>query len=287
MDEDDYNSEEEKRSKTKKKMRYSTKYSAAFENDPLFKGWIKGSTKGDSYAFCNPCGSHLKLTAGKTDLKRHAGNKIHIDNAKAVQGQKPLSNIRNENKLKDSVNAGELRLSTFIGEHDLPMTVADHLPQLLQAVCPDSKIAQNITCARTKVTALINNVTGQEQKEQLIQHLKKNKFSLIVDESTDKGCVKHLCMVVRVMIENSVKDCFLGLVPVKDATPVSLYNHVVGFFTEHDISYKENMIGFAADGANSMLGAHHSLCVSYACLKLSRSLEDLARDIYSYFQCSP
>ena len=30
-----------------------------------------------------------------------------------------------------------------------------------------------------------------------------------------------------------------------------------------------------------------ALCASYACLKLSRSIEDLARDVYSYFQCSP
>ena len=70
------------------------------------------------------------------------------------------------------------------------------------------------------------------------------------------------------------------------------------------------MIGFAADGANTMLAAHNSLssllkkdipplliikcichsfalCASYACLKLPRSIEDLARDIYSYFHCSP
>lgn len=70
------------------------------------------------------------------------------------------------------------------------------------------------------------------------------------------------------------------------------------------------MIGFAADGANAMLGAHNSLsarlkndvdglfimkcichtfalCASHACLKLPRSIEDLAHDVFSYIQCSP
>ena len=70
------------------------------------------------------------------------------------------------------------------------------------------------------------------------------------------------------------------------------------------------MLGFAADGANTMLGTHNSLssmlrndvkglfiqkcichsfalCASYACLKLPRAIEDLARDVYNYFNSSP
>ncbi len=144
-------------------------------------------------------------------------------------------------------------------EHDLPMTVADHLPKLIETMWPDSKIAKEIKCARTKVTALINHVIGEESKEKSIDQLKTSKFSIIADESTDKCCVKHLCMVVRVIIENEVKDCFLSLIPLKDVTADYLYNQVVEFFRKHNIPYKENLIGFAADGANAMLGAHHSL----------------------------
>ncbi|CAN7975462.1 unnamed protein product, partial [Ixodes persulcatus] len=66
------------------------------------------------------------------------------------------------------------------------------------------------------------------------------------------------------------------------------------------------MIGFAADGANVMMGAHYSvasllqadipgifimkcvchsfhLCALYACKTLARGVEDLARDVYNYF----
>ncbi|XP_023221188.1 uncharacterized protein LOC111622947, partial [Centruroides sculpturatus] len=71
-----------------------------------------------------------------------------------------------------------------------------------------------------------------------------------------------------------------------------------------------NLIGFASDGANVMMGSHHSLmtllkndipnlyiikcichsfhlCASYACHKLPRYVEDLCRDIYNYFNSSP
>ena len=63
-----YNSQDEKRIGTKKR-RYSQKYNKEFESDPLLKGWIKQSSKGDGYAYCSACAVHLKLTAGRTDLK--------------------------------------------------------------------------------------------------------------------------------------------------------------------------------------------------------------------------
>lgn len=69
-------------------------------------------------------------------------------------------------------------------------------------------------------------------------------------------------------------------------------------------------MGFASDGANVMVGKFNSvvsrlkvdipniyvfkcichsfhLCASYACMKLPRGIEDLARDIYTYFSNSP
>ena len=64
-----YNSQDEKRTGSSKKRRYSQKYSKDFESDPLLKGWIKQSSKREEYAYCSACDVHLKLTEGKTDLK--------------------------------------------------------------------------------------------------------------------------------------------------------------------------------------------------------------------------
>ncbi|KAL3182839.1 hypothetical protein MRX96_034476 [Rhipicephalus microplus] len=135
----------------------------------------------------------------------------------------------------------------------------------------------------------------------------RQKFSLLVDESTDKGTVKHLSLVARVMNANGdVVDAFLDLVPVSDGTAQSLFSSLKAVFTSTEIPYERNLIGFAADGANVMMGAHHSvasmlqaqipgifilkcichsfhLCASYACKTLPRGVEDLARDVYNYF----
>lgn len=295
-----------------KRKRYSQKYKSSWEELPSFKGWLKRSTKGSSFAYCSACDVHLSLTAGKRDIQAHAKGKKHAKNCSAVKQPSVLHmpSVSGRKKLDDAVKESELRLATFICEHDLPLRTVDHLPQLIQSMCPDSEIAKNMKCHRTKLTAMIKNVTGKYSSSHLIDHLKCSKFSLIVDESTDKGCTKHLCMVARTLIDDKIQDCFLGLIPVTDASAHSLYNSVINFFIEHRIPYKENMVGFGSDGANVMLGAHNSLasrlkndvsglfvmkcichsfalCASQACLKLPRFVEDLARDVYSYFSCSP
>ena len=84
-------------------------------------------------------------------------------------------------KTDNDVKEGELKLAGFIVQHDLPMSIADHLSKLMKIEC--------------KVTGMLTNVTGKESREQLLRLLRKHKFSLIVDESTDKDCVKHLCIV--------------------------------------------------------------------------------------------
>ena len=91
-------------------------------------------------------------------------------------------------------------------------------------------------------------------------------------------------------------------------TAVGLYNAIKSSFEEKNIPIK-NIIGFSLDTTNVMFGEHQSvvsllkkgasyvlavkcscrmihLCASYACLKMSTTLEDLCRNIYSYFSRS-
>ncbi|EFA07105.1 hypothetical protein TcasGA2_TC010095 [Tribolium castaneum] len=112
------------------------------------------------------------------------------------------------------------------------------------------------------------------------------------------------------MWNDNVSDDFFGLVQLAEANATALYNHVVSLFDQNKIPYKQNLIGFASDGANVMMGEHHSLMTllkndvpslfvmkyichsfhlgaSYTCDKLPRYVEDLTRDIYNYFASSP
>ncbi|CAG9763422.1 unnamed protein product [Ceutorhynchus assimilis] len=179
-----------------------------------------------------------------------------------------------------------------------------------EKVKEDSEIAKKIKAGRTKVTRVVKKVTGASQKAYLIELMKNNKFSVIADESTDTSCIKHLCLVVRMCIENKIEDNFLDLIPVVETTGAALFEIIINFFTKHNIPYKTNFIGFASDGASNMVGMRNSLvsrlqesipgiftvkcichsfhlCACYACQKLPEEVEQLTREVYNYFSNSP
>lgn len=129
----------------------------------------------------------------------------------------------------------------------------------------------------------------------------KSQFSLVIDESIDLSCTKHLCLVVRTLLGDKVADCFLGLIALQDATASALYD-VINFLADNHILYKEYMIGFGTNGAKSMLGAHNfaerhialfvmecicqsfTLCDSYACATLPNDVKNLALDVFLILQ---
>ncbi|XP_008189191.1 uncharacterized protein LOC103311373 [Acyrthosiphon pisum] len=112
-----------------------------------------------------------------------------------------------------------------------------------------------------------------------------------------------------------LKECF-SLVEVfknsesanEGATAQKLYTEVIKSFKDEKVCLK-NVIGFASDGCNTMMGAWNSvasrfledfpgvmiqkcichslaLCASEACKVLPRRCEDLARDVYNFFKSS-
>ncbi|XP_037786399.1 uncharacterized protein LOC119582249 [Penaeus monodon] len=286
-------------------MKYSQKYSCNWESLPLFKGWLQPSLKKKNRAYCKAC--DCELNAKKSKLEKHAGGQKHKTNVSSAAKQPTLLSMsfaRGHSPLDKEVKKGEIKLAAFVAEYNLPMSIMTHLTQLIKSVCSDSEIAKYIACSRNKTTAILKKVIGEASKEELVSNLKTQKFSIIVDESTDKGCTKHLCLLARLIQGGKANDVFLGLVPVQERSAQSLYDSVVKVFVDNGIPYKENMIGFASDGANAMMSSRlmtdvpnlfimkcicHSfhLCASYACMTLPRVVEQLARDVYNYFMSSP
>lgn len=292
----------------KKAKAYDQKYLTRWEAEPKYKGWLAASKKGPLYFYCKSCNADCK--GGKSEIDRHLASSKHRNSAASLQSTRTLTSmpaVSGQTQLDKSVKEAEIRLAAFITEHNLPFNVMGHLVDVVKAACDDSQIAKNVSCGRTKCTAIVKNVLGEQSRQDICELLRRQKFSLLVDESTDKGTVKHLSLVARVMNANGdVVDAFLDLVPVSDGTAQSLFSSLKAVFTSTEIPYERNLIGFAADGANVMMGAHHSvasmlqaqipgifilkcichsfhLCASYACKTLPRGVEDLARDVYNYF----
>ena len=200
----------------------------------------------------------------------------------------------------------------FTAEHNLAFALSDHATKLFAVMFPDSDIARKFASARTKTTAVVTNVLAPFVREKLIAAMKCRPFSLLFDEATDIGVVKSACMVIRIFDEEAgaVRSEFYRLAELGEkADAQTLFVAVESVFREDAIPF-DNLLGFASDGANAMLGCHNSvktklvakqpnlfvmycichvaaLCVSHACSDaIPNEVEQLLRDTYNFFHQS-
>lgn len=183
----------------------------------------------------------------------------------------------------------------------------DHLCELLKSF----KVEQfnNIRHHKTKCAAIIKHVIAPVILSDMLKVIGSNKYSVIVDESTDIGNNKWMSVCIRfVNEEGEVSTEFLGMFLVEEATAVKLFEGLCQFLAKLDLNI-QNILAIGTDGANNLCGKHHSLftllkevnpsimlikcichalhlCSSEACKSLPSNIEFLVREIYNYFSNS-
>lgn len=199
----------------------------------MFKDWLRKSSKGDRYFFCKICDNHYTTVGGKSNVLKHKKSAKHSLNSSMLKKQPPIRLELNlvENKIINQQKEGEIRIASFIAEYSIPLNVADHLTTLIKNVCPASDITKNISCSRTKCMKIVQNVTGNHQFQKIVNILRTEKFSLIVDEYTDISGIMQLALVARYLHESHINDSFLALLPVAIVTAEALYKCITDFLT--------------------------------------------------------
>jgi hypothetical protein len=85
------------------------------------------------------------------------------------------------------VMTAEIMMSNFIAMHNLPFLAADHLSSLFSSMFPDSTIASDFSCKRTKTKSIICEVLDPYHKRPVVQNVLNSPFSVLIDESNEKG----------------------------------------------------------------------------------------------------
>ena len=139
-----------------------------------------------------------------------------------------------------------------------------------------------MSLGRTKATAMAKHVIGDCYFESLSEILMRKKFSILIEESTDIGNVKTLCVVVRFFDEGTkrVQTRFWKLVQIfseenrhlvrEGATAERLYEEMMKSFTEAGVPL-QNIVGFGSDGCNTMMGRHNSVSLQSSKKRFARN----------------
>lgn len=288
------------------KKRYVQKYVASWEGIEEFKGWLCKAEKG-SLAYCKVC--EQTITCGKSELLRHSKSSRHKQLIKSVKNTQDMATMLTT-PLTMKVRRGELKWAAMLAENNLPMSLMDTLIPLAASIYEDSQVAANMKLKRTKTTGLLKNVLAPHFNTSLCSKLKNNKFSLIMDETTDLGSIKQCAFTVIFFDKevNELKVQYLHMVECASGDANNLYKTLKETLEKNGIPM-ENMVGFCSDTTAVMAGSHHSvftelkkelpqICLlkcsshqlhlagSWACNKLPKEVEDLLRNIYAHFHRS-
>ena len=156
------------------------------------------------------------------------------------------------------VSLAEALWANFTAEHNLAFALSDHATKLFAKMFPDSDIAKKFSLARTKQRHWLPMFL---HREKLIVAMRCRPFSLLFDEATDIGIVKSACMVIRTFDEETgaVRSEFYRLAELGEkADAQTLITAVESAFMKDAVPF-DNLLGFASDGVNAMLGCHNSV----------------------------
>ena len=273
---------------------------------------MKQSKRGASFVHCNICCTDFSIASGGVhEVKRHMGTKKHVELAKQSAGQTTIAaTFRKGTSVADQVTAAEIYFSMFIAEHNLPFLAADHFNKLCKVMFPDSKIAQEFACGRTKTTAIVKYALAPVFNNKVVQSCCSSPFTLLCDGGNDQSDRKYFGIMVRYWdkVAQQPVTRFLCMPVCNIATAQSLFNAIEEAFESRNIPWT-NMIGYASDTASVMVGKHNSvlsrlllkqpklfslgclchlgaLCAAAALKTLPVSLDELLIDIFYHFKHS-
>lgn len=302
-------------------MASKRKFRDAWMDNPDFSVWLTRVEGNDTKAYCNIC--RRELSAEITAIKCHKSTHIHNRHEQAARNaQGDLGGVTGgqeddgttNDDLREAVARAEIKLACFIAEHNLSFNTANHMVELHKIIYPDSAIARAVKLKRTRCTDVVKTL-GRCVTTELAEKLRRYKFSIIIDESTDVSTTKSLAVVVKFYDDDKkvISTNMLDLVEIFSAdscepsgsTGRNLYDLVMHTLHTHNIPL-DNLVGFAADGASNLMGGYNSvtsrlkisapglcvikcichslhLCASEAAKTLPRNCEDLIRQIYTHF----
>ena len=182
--------------KWKSKYEDGRKYSATWEKTFV---WCKKFSDTSEDAFCKLCFKSIQPKL--SSLKKHeesAGHQQRIPKTQPTisSGLNLIRTQRETNKISGATKAAEIELAVTILCHSAIQSV-DHFNDFLKKKYGENSTAGNVRLRRSKCAALIKNVVTSAFKKEMINELNCKPYALLIDEFTDVGTTKLLCICVR------------------------------------------------------------------------------------------
>ena len=202
---------------------YTQCFRESWKTLPEFKGWLLPYHADKAKAYCDYC--KCTIIAKLCDLKKHAVSLKHKQSSHVAGSVRQPKITASERDATQSVAEGKLCL--HIAEHSSFATV-DHLSAVCYSSFTDSNTAKAIKLHRTKCREIIVNVLAPHFISELCADISE-KYSILIDESTDISVNKLLGVVVRYLSTNQQNIIYthLGLLEIESGTAESIADAMI------------------------------------------------------------
>lgn len=165
-------------------------------------GWkslgMSGSTRGPTFTRCDVCYTDFNIAyGGLSTVKKYIATSKHMEMEKLAGSNTSVTAFfKANNSFEDSVTRSEVLFASFVAEHNLSFSVANHFTHLTSSMFPDSKIATKFSSARTKTTCIVKGALHPHFTAPVEKMCREGPFSILCDEGngTDN---KHFAILVR------------------------------------------------------------------------------------------
>ena len=241
-------------SMTPDKKKHKREYHFISSWTETFDG-IGKSHRGSRFARCTYCGIDIKVThGGKNDVQKHLSTSGHREAERACKTTPSVRSLFLTESGSHEVIEAETRWAMFLAKHNVPFLASDHASDLFKSMFPDSKIAKNFACARTKATSIVKEALAPHCIEKVARALSLQPFGLLMDESNDK--VDKSCIILVRMLDQEAGDVrtrFLDMPVVNIGTASNLFAAVQKSLNDKGLDFS-HAIAFMSDTTNVMKG---------------------------------
>ena len=182
-----------------------------------------------------------------------------LQRAAASVNLQPTMNSFTTESTKKSVKKADIMLAATIAVNGSIRTV-DSIGEVIKDHAAPNSVWAESRIHYTKCSMIIKNELGESMREEIKESMKGQKFSLLVDESTDVSSTKLMAVCVCYFNSDLKKVVyqFLGQEEVVSCSGENLFLAIKKILDSYDLNFKD-VVGYSSDGANNVAGQHNSV----------------------------
>lgn len=239
---------------------FRRRYNKQWETNDKLKHWLT-SREVDSHemAWCTIC---RKALHPRIDGLTYHATLHPIESDGEPEAEPDIATISN---IQKDVIKLSLALSALVVARNRTFLLLNYLVSFLTKFIHDSDIMKKISINRSKSTEIVKNILKPAQIARIKSILKSQRFSVIIDESTDVTTTHSFCIIVRYYDYSSqcVRKSLWDMVEIyvneeSLASAEQIFEKFINSFESEDVPVT-NMLSFCSDTCNLMLGQFESV----------------------------